>query len=217
MLTHGVSHLPVLQGERSLRGVVRWKDIAKRLVLAGGTVQDPVETVMRPAVEVRMTDPFLGTIPHILQHGCVFVRDDQNRVTGVVTKKDLGRRLEERAHPFVLLEEIEKSLRALIERADFTPEELKRDGLDPSQTREIRSVSDLTLGETIRLLQKDDAWNRVGINLAKTTFLTRLDDVRKIRNNIMHFDPESPTPSDKRTLLVVCQLFYELRELNGAP
>ena len=53
----------------------------------------------------------------------------------------------------------------------------------------------MTLGEHVRLLQRDENWNRLQLGIDKTYFLRRLDTVRTIRNEIMHFSPD-PIKSD---------------------
>jgi CBS domain-containing protein len=212
MLIHQVSHLPILRSDFDVKGVLRWKDIGSYLLLSpGASIDDPVDAVMKPHREVRVSDPFLAVIPEILEHGCVLVRD-KGRITGIITKKDLGRRLQEQARPFVTLGDIERCLRALIERGEFTSEELRSLALNPSDERKVRSVADLTLGEYQRLLERDEAWARVGLTLPKKLFLERLGEVRKVRNNIMHFDPEGATSSDHAILHKFLELMYSLRQ-----
>ncbi|WP_146158556.1 hypothetical protein [Enhygromyxa salina] len=65
------------------------------------------------------TRPLLEVIPGIIKHGYVLIRRPKNKITGIVTKKDLGRQLLDLASPFVLLGEIEHGLRALIENGDM--------------------------------------------------------------------------------------------------
>lgn len=212
MLARQISYLPVLRNERSITGVLRWKDIGKYLLMMkDAQLDDPVERAMSQPREVRVNEPFLRVIPEIIQHGSVLVRDEQRRLSGIVTKKDLGRRLQDLAGPFVTLGEIERCLRALIERGEFTASELHEIAVDPRDARAVASVADLSLGEYQRLLEHEEAWRRVGIALDKRAFLAQLQEVRRVRNNVMHFDPESPTAEDRRVLKEFLELAYELR------
>lgn len=212
MLCERISHLPVMANERSVKGLVRWKDVGRFLLLETGTdLEKPVERVMVPAVVVPIERPFLEAVSDIIEHGCVLVRDDQNRICGVVTTKDLGRQLEHLAAPFVTLGEIERGLRVLIEQGEFTVEELRRLALDPADPREVASVADLTLGEMQRLLERDDAWQRIELPLGKRAFIDRLGGVRRLRNAVMHFDPDSPTDRERRELQKFLDLMYEIR------
>jgi hypothetical protein len=48
-------------------------------------------------------------------------------------------------------------------------------------------VADLTLGDIARLVSSDDRWKRLGLELDRKEFLAGLDEVRTIRNDVMHF------------------------------
>jgi hypothetical protein len=56
--------------------------------------------------------------------------------------------------------------------------------------REINEISDLTLGEYLRLLGSSQRWEKLAIRIDRSTFVKDLDNVRRIRNEVMHFDPE---------------------------
>jgi len=211
MLSKKVSHLPIMANERSIKGMIRWKDLG-RYLLHKGTIylDDPVENLQAPVSEVRYDQPFLDVIPEILKHGYVVVRGPKNKITGIITKKDLGRQLLDLASPFVLLGEIERGLRALIENGEFTAQELRERALDPNAPREIESVADLTLGEYQRLLSHPDAWERIQVNIDKSTFISALSGVRMVRNRVMHFDPEGTNADDRKQLSQFLELIYDL-------
>jgi predicted transcriptional regulator len=215
MLHHGVSFLPVVQNERNVNGLVRWQDIALHLALGEDpSLEDKVGRVMsaRPP-EVRTQGRLLDVIPLILDSGCVLLRSEDNKINAILTKGDLAAQLRKRAYPFFLLGEIEGRLREIIDRADFTPEELA--GYvdvagDPE--RRVTSVDDLTFGEYHRLLSNPVAWGRVPLQLDRKLFAKHLDEVRLVRNSIMHFDPDSPTEEDERTLNRFYRLVCELTD-----
>ncbi|HQK09585.1 MAG TPA: hypothetical protein PLX63_06005 [Rectinema sp.] len=48
---------------------------------------------------------------------------------------------------------------------------------------------DLTFGEYIRLFENKDYWKRLNIYVDRNYLIQRLANVRQIRNDIMHFDP----------------------------
>lgn len=52
------------------------------------------------------------------------------------------------------------------------------------------SVFDLTFGEYIRLLERNDSWSKLGLRIDRKLFIGNLDKVRQIRNDVMHFDPD---------------------------
>ena len=140
----------------------------------------------------------------------MLVRGPQRKLSGIITKKDLGRRLQELTSPFVTLGEIERGLRTLIDAAEFTGNELKAMALDPTSEREVKTINDLTLGEYQRLLQQPEAWNRVGLVIDKKTFSDGLDRVRRVRNGVMHFDPSGPTDADRKRLSGFLDVVYQL-------
>lgn len=212
MLCERISHLPVMPNERTVKGIVRWKDVGAFLLLdTGNGLDKPVEKVMTTAVVVPIDRPFLDVISDIIEQGCVFVRDDQNKICGVVTTKDLGRQLEHLAAPFVTLGEIERCLRVLIEQGEFTADELRAHARDPSDPRDVQSAANLSLGEIQRLLERDDAWGRIEIPLARKAFVEKLGGVRRVRNSVMHFDPDSPTAREREELQKFLELMYEIR------
>ena len=212
MISRKVSYLPIMRGERAVTGVLRWKDVGRYLLLNGdGSLDDPVERAQNPPIEVRYSRPFLDVIPEIIKHGYVLVRGPKNTIAGIVTKKDLGRQLLDRASPFVLLGEIERGLRALIETGDFTVQELRDLALDPNSPREIFGVESFTLGEYQRLLEKPAAWPRVEINIDKATFISELSKVRSVRNSVMHFHPDGTNDDDRRQLSHFLELIYDLQ------
>jgi hypothetical protein len=61
--------------------------------------------------------------------------------------------------------------------------------------KQITSFDHLGLGGYQRLLANKDAWDKLGWPLNRSTFIARLDEIRLIRNKVMHFHPD-PMPED---------------------
>src|SRR5262249_18709249 len=103
--------------------------------------------------------------------------------------------------PFLLLGEIENHIRHIIvERGRFTKEQLQH-SRDPSDTdRTIETVSDLTFGDYIRLLANLDGWAKLQLPVDRKVFIEHLDQVRQIRNEVMHFEPDPLEDKDLSTL-----------------
>ena len=58
-------------------------------------------------------------------------------------------------------------------------------------------------------------WIKLGIGLDRKVFCQSLDDVRNIRNDVMHFDPDG-VPNDKLVVLrEFVFLLKEIREIRG--
>jgi hypothetical protein len=101
--------------------------------------------------------------------------------------------------PFLILGEIENHIRILIE-GKFTKQDLAEARNPTDAGREIESVSDLTFGEYVRLLENPDRWDKLDLALDRVTFVKDLEEVRIIRNDVMHFDPEGIDDGDLKKL-----------------
>jgi hypothetical protein len=161
----------------------------------GSSVRDFMDTHH----EIRADSSLFEAIPIVAKHQYVLIRGADNRITGIVTESDLNLQFQQLAEPFLLLDEIENHVRRIL--ADkFSPDELAgvRDPKDGERT--IHGVEDLTFGEYVRLLENDDRWQRINIQLDRTTFCKALDQVRRIRNDVMHFDPDGIPSNDLERL-----------------
>jgi CBS domain-containing protein len=212
MLRHDFSQLPVMPNERDVKGIVSWESIGSRLAL-----KKTVETVrecMKPHYEVAATDSLFRVIAHIVEHSYVLVRGEDRTITGIVTTSDLSLQFQQLSEPFLLLSEIENHVRLVID-GKFTADELStaKDSVDPD--RKIESVADLTLGEYIRLLENPDNWTKAGLTVDRKIFIRELDHVRRIRNDVMHFDPDGITEEDHKLLKHFLQFMHELRAIAG--
>ena len=57
--------------------------------------------------------------------------------------------------------------------------------------KEITSIDDLSFGDYKRIIENPNLWDKLKINADKKLLTERLDNIRKIRNEIMHFAPDS--------------------------
>lgn len=183
-------------GERDVKGVVTWAEIAARSVL--GKIGKRVSDCMLDAVILDETASIFEAIQAVVAKDFVLVRDRQKRISGIVTAADLSLQFRSLSEPFLLLSEIETHIRNLIGQT-FTVKELSA-ARDPGSNHEVGSVADLTFGEYVFLLQKETNWSRLGVKLDRNAFCRQLDRVRNIRNQVMHFDPDGLEASDLQTL-----------------
>lgn len=217
MLRHDYSQLPVMTSDREVKGIVSWKSIGSRLAL--GQRCQTANDCMEPHKELPSDASIFDAIDVIAQHDCVLVRSRDKRITGIVTAADINEQYHQLAEPFLLLSDIETQTRNLIASA-FSVEEL-RAAKDPADAdREVDGVADLTFGEYIRLLENEQRWNKLGLNLDRKTFVADLDDVREIRNDVMHFDPDGISEEALETLRSFAKFLERLGRLrrvdNGA-
>jgi CBS domain-containing protein len=188
MMANGYSQLPVMVGERDVKGMITWDSIARRFLLSGPCTR--VLDCVEHHHEIGADASLFAAIPDIVQFQYVLVRDPKDkRVTGIITGADLSLQFQQLAEPFLLLGEIEQQIRCLIENR-FTGPELAA-AKDPGDSeRSVHSVADLSLGECIRLLENADRWQKLGLKVDRQEFIKESHRVRAIRNDVMHFDPD---------------------------
>jgi hypothetical protein len=90
-------------------------------------------------------------------------------------------------------------------------DEAKNPGDD---SREINNVADMSFGEYVRLLQNPDRWQKLGLNIDRATFVKDLESVNRIRNDVMHFDPDGISPNDLDDLRKTAKFLQQLRDLT---
>jgi hypothetical protein len=188
MMANGYSQLPIMSSERDVKGVITWASLAQKLVLSQTCTS--VMSCAEQHREIGSDASLFAAIPEIVQSQYVLVRDAKDkRITGIITGSDLSLQFQQLAEPFLLLGEIEHQIRGLIENR-FTAVELA-EVKDPSDTeRVVKSVSDLSLGECVRLLENNQRWEKLGLNIDRIEFIKQAHAIRAIRNDVMHFDPD---------------------------
>jgi len=197
MLLHDFSQLPVMQGDRSVAGLISWHSIGQRRAM--GNTPQYVRDCLETHYEVKADDSIFDAIRVIQEHECVLVRSSENRIVGILTATDISGSFEQLSRPFLLLSYVENHLRALI-HSKFDVAELQS-AKDPSDTdRQINDVSDMTFGEYIRLLENPVNWSKLGIGIERSLLISQLNEVREIRNDVMHFNPEGIEEKDMGTL-----------------
>lgn len=213
MLHYDFSQLPVMTSEREVKGIISWNSIGARLAI--GTAGTNVRDLMDAHVEIDHDVSLFDAIPIIVKHQYVLVRGADNKITGIVTSSDLGLQFRLLAEPYLLLGEIENYLRQVIAAAEFTPEELAA-ARDPNdEARSIQSVADLSFGEYIRLLQEEGRWKKTSLKLDRVLFCDLLEAARRIRNNVMHFDPDGIAEIDLAMLRRLTTMFQRLGSIEG--
>ena len=142
MLTHDFSQLPVMTTDRDVRGVVSWKTIGSRLALQQKCtfVRDCME---QPRI-VQIEDSLFSAITYISEHDYVLVQAGDRTICGIVTATDFSEQFRKLGEPFLLIGEIENSIRKLI-HGKFTASELA-EAKDPNdKERKVAAVSDFDL------------------------------------------------------------------------
>jgi CBS-domain-containing membrane protein len=197
MLMNDFSQLPVMTGERTVHGLISWKSIGRAHVV--GTAGPLVADCMDREVRVLASDmSLLGAVGEIIRHELVLVRDRENRIVGLVTTTDLSMQLRDLTEAFVLVGNIEREIRRLIDGRFHV--EVLRSFVPPDSDRIINSVNDLSFGEYLRLLQVGEHWSALGLKVDADVVLKRLEEVRRIRNAVMHFRSDTVNGTELKSL-----------------
>ena len=212
MLTNDFSQLPVMTGPRELKGMVSWKTIGSRLALKLPCVY--IRDAMEPAQVVSVDESLFDAIAKIASHDYVLVQTSDKTFTGIVTASDFNFQFQALAEPFLLVGEIENGLRRILHQK-FNLKELEEAKAPGDDGRTIESPSDLTLGEYVRLIEPEKRWKKLRIEIDRVEFLQRLNRVREVRNDVMHFDPDGLDPQDLVFLREFAQFLRRLRDVGA--
>lgn len=188
MLLNDYSQLAVMTSPRSTPRAVTWQSIARERHVnpEGGLAGAIVEAT------TRSFDSDLIDVLQVLEsEDFVFVRDATNAVTGIVTTADVVRAYGQLATPFFLIGELDQLLRRVV-TDNFTLNEV-RVTCDEDGDRNLQSYDQLTMGDYQRMLQNGAHWSALGWPLDRATFASRLSDLREVRNDLVHFNPD-PVP-----------------------
>jgi hypothetical protein len=201
-----------MTGTRDVKGVVSWKTIGSRLALQKSctTARD----CMEPAHIISSEESLFAAISVIAAHDYVLVRANDQQIAGIITASDLNEQFRKLAEPFLLVGEIENGVRRML-HGKFTVAELKSAKFPDDTEREVEGVADLTFGEYLRLLEPEKHWTKLKLEIDRVEFIKRLEKIREIRNDVMHFDPDGLEEEDLNTLREFAQFLKRLRDVGA--
>lgn len=211
MLLNDFSQLPVMNGDRDVKGIITWQSIGMRLAL--GVKSDKVSDCMEPHRQVAIVSidtPLLDAVNEISRNGYVLVRGSRNEISGIVTASDVVDQFMTQTTPFLISGEIEGYLRNLI-HGKFTIDAMKK----AAQGEEISGPADLTLGDYHALLANRENWDELEIHVDRKEFAKRLDEVRKIRNDVMHFNLDGLEDEHTQRLNGLASFFRNLTRIEA--
>lgn len=214
MLARDYSQIPIMTSERELKGIVSWASIGSAFGL--GEAPEHVRDCMDQTDSiVAEEDSVFKLLDLVAANEVALVRARDRRFVTLFTAADLGELYQELSEQFILLGEIEDCIRALLERGQFTSEELSA-YRSPDDEREVHRMDDLTFGAYLRIIENPDNWERLGLGVDRSTFVKELDEVRIIRNAVMHFDPDGLTPDQFERLDNVWAFLRRLRRTSAS-
>ena len=200
MLLNDYSQLPVIQGEYHVKGVVSWESIGVMTSL-GRNCEFVHQCMDTKYQEIDASAPLLEAVGIIEHNGYVLVKDNK-KITGIVTASDIAQQFVQISSPFLLIGEIEGQMRRLLIRWKFTPKRLRASQNPKSaKPKPIEGPEDLTFGDYVQLLRKEENWDCLRLSgIDRKKFVERLDEVREIRNEVMHFSLDDLPPETIKKL-----------------
>ena len=111
-----------------------------------------------------------------------------------------------------MLEQIGNLIRHILD-GKILKEDLEK--VCQEESRKPESSDDLTFGEYIALIENPKQWERIGLkSVDRALFVQSLNEVREIRNDIMHFDPEGIDDCSKEKLKAVGDYLTKLANFS---
>ena len=202
MASNDFSQLPVMMSVRDLKGIITWKSIGSSANPAGSRVRHFMDDSVQAISGQR---PLFEAVGIIADHSYVLVRGQDNRITGIVTVSDVNNQLLELTEAFLLVGEIESHVRSLI-HCRFTREEVSN-AANPSDEDAIDSIGNLTFGDYCRLLEEPERWGKLGLKDDRVAFVAQLQEVRRVRNEVMHFNFNRSSAGDIQKLRALAPFF----------
>jgi predicted transcriptional regulator len=198
MKIYNFSQLPVTNnGIRGLKGYISWETIGcvKERGITSGLVKDYISEDVK---QISPDMPLIEAIKVVEDHDFAVVVAKDSSMQGIITTADITAQFILNTEPFVILEEIELQIRNILKNGEFLVDELKN--LKTESGKVANSIDDLTFAQYLELIGNKANWNRLGLNVDRDVLMEHLQEVRVIRNDVMHFSPDGIKDDRRLTL-----------------
>jgi CBS domain-containing protein len=200
MQLHDFSQLPVLSGGKHLRKTVTWRSLVKALLSEGTKVADALED----ATVLRYDKDLLHEASSISHQDYVLVEDETGSISGIVTTADISVLFADQSETFLQLSEIDQRLRDSIV-AHFEMSEIE----SATNDKRVREPDDMSMFHYQKVLTPAENWSKLRWPLDHEVFLDVLDQVRLVRNDVMHFNPDPIEPERLTTVNALVRLLRD--------
>ena len=177
--------------------------------MASGNQCQFVSQATEPAAIVDLDESIFEAFAKVAKIDYVLVRDQEKKICGIVTAYDVSEVFAKLAEPFLLLAEIEKRVRALLD-GQVSQDEMRSVNDRRALQSEV-NLSSLSFGAYVKLIERVDVWGRLGLNLDQPIFVKLIDHVREIRNEVMHFRPVGLQEEDLQALRNFTKFLRDIR------
>jgi hypothetical protein len=210
MMQNDVAYLAVMSGDRTVDGILSWRTIGKAGAAKRQT--NTVQHYLAPVRIVEISTPLFDAVRDIVEGEAVLVKAKDQTICGLVSAQDIANEFVTLSEPFLFLEQIENHLRAILERAKLKLNDVKElvNPTDTDRIEKVNSIDDLSFGETARAFGREDIWNKLHLLLDRAAFYNGLEEIRSIRNKVMHFHPDGISLEDREVLRKTRQMLQSL-------
>jgi len=147
-----------------------------------------VDDTMEPAPVLDLDASLFEAFAAVSRNDAVLIQSPKKRICGIVTAYDVSETFGTLVEPFLLIEEVEKHVRAILQDHVVEAELMEAVSIKKAADSKAK-ISDLNFGGYILLLKKVEVWNRLGLNLEQAVFVQSHIGVKATRNDVMHFRP----------------------------
>lgn len=199
MMENDYSQLPVMNtaNSKQVDGMISWHSIGWKNAL-GKNLKTVSDFMNKDFTIIRDTCPLMDAVEIVQKKEVVLIENKSKNICGLVTITDIAEKFYSLSEPFFIIGQIEAAIREILDDK-FNTQELCEVKFG-DDNREVQSISDLTFSEYIQLMRNDENWKKLDLPLDKDELTKRLDEVRLIRNDVMHFNTDNIDDEQKYIL-----------------
>lgn len=212
-----------IQDDGKLIGMVSYRSIARvlKIMRKMGIDKNLTERSVTIAIEdvepvVEPSDDLVSLFDLLAEHPYVLVKSPEGEDVEILTDYDLLHFLRDSSEPFLLIEEIERSVRQLM-RSEFSgsvADELVS-AFEGMEMRTPERISDCSFGHYPVFISKN--WDAFSPHFEENRdFVTQLlNEVGDVRNKLFHFRTERGDGDVDYELLEFAHGYFDLRTANS--
>lgn len=214
MVQEELTLLVVQSGNRArVEGIFTFESYAKA-VQKGEDPAQVKDCLSHDYELVNEENPLIGSVRKLAGKTALLVQSSRNEICGMVTPRHVAEVAFITSEPFLLIEQIERKLRILLHRTNLTVADYQNFvRYDDKRKQRTTRPEDLTLGEIIEAISREETWAQTKLKHDKSTVLKNLQEVNHVRNHLMHFkdggaeDQQQQRAANLRILEQAARLF----------
>lgn len=202
----------------NVQGCISYDSICKKLMVEDICLDAHVKDFLEQDDKILWVESnkYISDVAKQLkEHEYVIVVGEDSTILGFVTAYDISKLYLDMVTPYSLIEKIESCLRQLmstvtlpeikdaviekfLQRSDRSATPAIKEETDSRIIERLEDVNDMEFWMYSAVFEK--MWSRFNLRKDKKDFLAKLEAIRKIRNEIMHFRIDNNTKDNERML-----------------